>query len=175
MAGFQNDVLIAKNVDFTGVQPTSGKVTVNSQLLIGSTVAPNIRVGALTSTGGTVVITTGAGTINLEALGSVHPWNEVAVPTNAVAYNGYFVTAATTITLPVGVLGNDIQIVDLGAGGGVIIQAQAGDIISIGNVSSSAGGTATSTSDGDAIRMIYNLTTNRWVSVPGSQGIWNLA
>lgn len=67
MAGFDNDVMFANNVDFRGVEPIVGQVTTNGQLLIGSTVAPNIRVGNLTSTGGTITITNGAGTINLEA------------------------------------------------------------------------------------------------------------
>lgn len=70
MPGFDTgSVMYALNVDFTGNSLTSGtaQVTTNGQLLIGSTAAPNIRVGNLTSTGGTVTITNGAGTINLEA------------------------------------------------------------------------------------------------------------
>lgn len=66
--GFDNSVLCAENVNFDpGAPPNAGQVTTNGQLLIGATVAPNIRVGNLTSTGGSVTITNGAGTINLEA------------------------------------------------------------------------------------------------------------
>lgn len=67
MAGFDNDVMYADNVDFTGGSPVTGKVTTNGQLLIGSTASPNIRVGSLTSLDGSVTITTGAGTIDLAA------------------------------------------------------------------------------------------------------------
>lgn len=68
MAGFFNgSILVADNVDFSGGYPPTNGVTTNGQLLIGSTAAPHIRPGSLTSSGGTVTITTGAGTINLEA------------------------------------------------------------------------------------------------------------
>jgi hypothetical protein len=67
MAGFSNSNVFADNVDFSGGFPVTAQVTADGELLIGSTVAPNIRVGTLTSTGGSVTITNGAGTINLEA------------------------------------------------------------------------------------------------------------
>jgi hypothetical protein len=70
MAGFNRDTVYADNVDFTGSVFPTPQVTLNGQLLIGSSVAPNIRVGKLTSTGGTVTITNGNGTINLEIAGS---------------------------------------------------------------------------------------------------------
>lgn len=70
MAGFDNDVMYASNVDFTGGSPVTGKVTTNGQLLIGSTASPNIRVGTLASAGGTITITVGAGTIDLATSGS---------------------------------------------------------------------------------------------------------
>lgn len=71
MAGFFNDILYADNVDFTGNVAVSPQVTADGQLLIGATASPNIRVGSLTSTGGSIDITVGAGTINLETDGSV--------------------------------------------------------------------------------------------------------
>jgi len=71
-SGFRNAVLAADNVDFTGETITTGQVTLDGQLLIGSSTSPNIRVGKLQSVGGTVLITTGHGQINLEA-GSAVP------------------------------------------------------------------------------------------------------
>lgn len=66
-AGFENDVMLASNVNFNpGSPPNVGQVTTNAQLLIGSTAAPNIRVGNLTSTGGTIAATYVAPNINLE-------------------------------------------------------------------------------------------------------------
>lgn len=71
MAGFDNDVVFANNVDFSGGSPVTGKVTTDGQLLIGATASPNIRVGNITSTGSTITVTNGAGTINLESGGAV--------------------------------------------------------------------------------------------------------
>lgn len=67
MAGFDNGTVFADNVDFRGVKPVVPQVTADGELLIGSTASPNIKVGSLTSTGGTVTVTAGSGTINLEA------------------------------------------------------------------------------------------------------------
>ena len=70
-SGFRNAVLSADNVDFTGAAITTPRVTADGEILIGSAVAPNIRVGNLTSSGGTVVITPGPGTINLESAAAI--------------------------------------------------------------------------------------------------------
>lgn len=66
MAGFRNEVMYGSNVDFSGAAIASPTMVSNGQLLIGSGVSPNIRVGSLTSSGGTIGITNGPGTINLE-------------------------------------------------------------------------------------------------------------
>lgn len=71
MAGFDNDVVFANNVDFTGGFPVVAQVTTDAQLLIGSTAAPNIRVGNLTSTGGSITISYVSPNINIEAGGAV--------------------------------------------------------------------------------------------------------
>ncbi len=63
MAGFSNEVMYANNVNFSGAKTAA--VTTNGQLLIGSTASPNIRVGTLSSSNGTITINNGAGTIDL--------------------------------------------------------------------------------------------------------------
>jgi len=70
MAGFDNEVLYANNVDFSGGFPVTGKVVADGQLLIGSTATPNIKVGTLASSNGTITITNGSGTIDLVASGT---------------------------------------------------------------------------------------------------------
>ena len=65
MAGFDNQVMFASNVDFSGDSSPSAKVTTNGQLLIGSTSAPNIQVGTLSSPRSTLSI--GYSTPNLTA------------------------------------------------------------------------------------------------------------
>lgn len=70
MSGFTNDIVVAENVDFSGGHPVTGKVTSNGQLLIGATVAPNIRVGNLHSSDGSITITNGPGTIDIITSGA---------------------------------------------------------------------------------------------------------
>lgn len=66
MAGFDNEVMYADNVDFSGGTPVTGKVTLNGQILIGSTIAPNIRVATLTPAPGSgITITNGPGSISI--------------------------------------------------------------------------------------------------------------
>ncbi len=56
MAGFVNDIMVAENVDFRNVKPAVGQMTTDGDLLIGSTAAPNIKKGVLTSPDASIVI-----------------------------------------------------------------------------------------------------------------------
>lgn len=68
MSGFDNEVLYADNVDFSGGSPVTGKVTLDGQLLIGSTALPHIRVGTLSSSDGSITITNSSGGINIQSM-----------------------------------------------------------------------------------------------------------
>jgi hypothetical protein len=69
-SGFYNgSVMFADNVRFDGAEQP-GQVTTDGQLLIGSTVAPNIRVSTLTAGSG-ISITNGSGTITIGLAGSL--------------------------------------------------------------------------------------------------------
>jgi len=75
MAGFANDasgqdIVYANNFDFSGNTNVAAQFTTNGQLLIGASSAPFIRVGFLTSSGGTIAWTFGAGTISGDVVGS---------------------------------------------------------------------------------------------------------
>jgi len=112
--GFDGDpiygsVVYAQNVDFSGTSLYEGsaQVTQNGQLLIGASVAPYIRVSTLTSTGGTVTITNGAGTINLES---------VAETATTYQTNSGTATPAAAI---LNVLGGSTGITTTGAGNSV--------------------------------------------------------
>jgi hypothetical protein len=71
MPGFSSitgdeSIMFADNASFDGSE-RDGKLTANGQLWIGAGSSPHVRKGTLTSTGGTVSIVNGPGTINLEA------------------------------------------------------------------------------------------------------------
>ena len=59
-------IMFADNVSFDGTQ-RGGLVTTDGQLLIGSSVAPYLKPARLTSNAGTVIITNGHNSINLES------------------------------------------------------------------------------------------------------------
>ena len=80
MAGFKSDTVYADNVDFTGSTQPTPQVLLNGQLLIGATVAPNIRVGTLTAGPG-INITPGAGTITIGLTGGGTGIDSIAVDT----------------------------------------------------------------------------------------------
>lgn len=121
MAGFNGTTMFADNVDFSGSATPAPQITADGQLLIGSTAAPNIRPGTITSTGGTIDVTYSLPNINLEVDASVIGVLEVnlqtgttpIVPTaGAITFNGSVVaagsvpvqtdgTAADTMTLEI--------------------------------------------------------------------------
>lgn len=72
MAGFDNDVMYATNVDFSGSTTPAATVLLDGQLLIGATASPNIRVNTLTAGAG-ITITNGTGSITIAASGGLTP------------------------------------------------------------------------------------------------------
>lgn len=68
MPGFSDKVMYADNVRFDGTD-YPGQVTTDGQLLIGATVAPNIRVGTL-GAGSNMAVTPGAGTLSVATVTS---------------------------------------------------------------------------------------------------------
>lgn len=104
MAGFNRDTMYADNVDFTGSTQPSAQVTADGQLLIGSGVAPNIRVATLTAGTG-VSITNGAGSITIGLSGAGQAVDSIGVQTGTnpiaptvaglVTINGAVVAAGT--------------------------------------------------------------------------------
>lgn len=101
MAGFDNDVLYADNVDFTGNNLVTGQVTQNGQLLVGSAVAPKIRAYTPTGSNG-IVINTGAGTIDFtlsSVPNSALQNSSITISTGAGLSGGGVVTLGGGITL----------------------------------------------------------------------------
>lgn len=73
MPGFSSitgdeSILNVDNASFDGTE-RGGKMTTDGQLWIGSTVAPHVRRGNITSTSGTITVSNGSGFINLEIAG----------------------------------------------------------------------------------------------------------
>lgn len=109
MGGFANDslgnsIVWADNIDFSQNVIPSRSITANGQLLIGSTAAPNIRTGTLTSPGGTITIGYSSPNITIDLVGGSAAIEKIAVQTGTtpivplagvVTFNGATVAAGT--------------------------------------------------------------------------------
>lgn len=101
-------------------------------------------------------------------------WSETSGTFNAVSGNGYSLIGASTATLPTSPsIGNTI-IFQVDTASSVIISANTGQIIRLGNQSSSTAGTLTNSSIGDGITVTYSSTNSAWI-VRAVQGDWTLA
>jgi hypothetical protein len=149
-------------------------VATNGQILIGSTGTTPV-LGAITSTGGTVAVSNGAGTINLEVTGFGLSWSSVAIATAAVVGNGYFVSSAAQITLPGAPANGSVVSVYCAGTGGTTVICQGGDQIQMSSqVTAVNGNIATvSTPIGYTVTLVYNSSINDWcaISVNGSWSI----
>jgi hypothetical protein len=124
-------------------------------------------------TAGNLLVSTGSGWQSGSA--SVFPqMNDISTNTAASVNNGYNATAALTITLPLSPSQSDsIQIVCSHAGP-IVVTANTGQTIKVGNATSSSAGTATNTAIGDVLTLRYLSASTTW-RVVSSMGNWNLA
>jgi hypothetical protein len=155
----------------------STALATNGQVLIGSTGAAPVW-AAITSTGSTVSVTNGAGSIDLEVITSGIAWSREAGAAVAASDNHGYVNVnagLTTITLPAtSVLGTTIEILGEGAGGWTIAQ-NAGQNIQYGNVSTTigAGGSLSSSNRYDTVTLKCRVANTTW-SVVSSVGVLNV-
>jgi len=140
----------------TGVPVLSGTMT-NGQMIIGSTGATPTA-GTITSTGGTITVSAGAGTLNLEVVGGGFTWTDVTSATQAMSVENGYITdrgAGVVYTLPAtAALGSEIIV--MGKLGLTTITPNANQQILISSASGTVGvtGTAVGTNVGDCITLI---------------------
>lgn len=136
--------------------------------------ANNINI--LGGTGINIVGNPGTSTLTVTATAAGFAWSDQAVSFNAAKENGYFITAALTATLPAAPAeGDTIEfIVTTNTAMGFVIQANAGQKITINTMSSSVAGTATNSTSGDAIELIYRTVGTTWWCL-SKEGNWSLA
>ncbi len=120
--------------------------------------------------GGSGTTTTGSGnTITINVVNDGFPWSDQSVSFAALPQNGYFCTAALTVTLPTAslVTGSTI-IIYVDTASAVVIQAGAGQQIEISQTLSSVAGTATSTAQGNIVTLVYRASDTTWHSISSS-------
>ena len=173
MSGFKNDVVVAKNGDFSqagapnATSSESNGLITNGQLWIGSTATnaggTHINVGTLTSPDGSVTIGYSSPNITLTASGGV-TYSDEGGSTTVDVNTGSFATATVTLTTPAtaGLVDGDTLEFVATTANALTIQFAATQVGHIGNVASSAAGTFVSTAIGDAVVLRYQASTNDW-------------
>lgn len=86
---------------------------------------------------------------------------------------GYFVTAATTQTLPAAPSQGDTVKIICDTAGPVVVTANAGQTIRLSSISSSVAGTLTNTAIGDCLDLFYRAATAQWIAL-NAVGNWTI-
>lgn len=141
----------------------------NGQLLIGAT-ASNPAFASLTSSGGTITITPGPNTLNIDTVGGSGglTWNvETGASANMAVNNGYIADNAGTVvlTLPaVAAVGDIIRVTGINNATGWEIAQNAGQTIHFGTMSTTTGvaGTLTSTAIRDSVELVCVVANDDW-------------
>ena len=155
----------ANTADLVGIGPGT-----NGQLIIGST-GVNPVFASLTSSGGTIAFTAGAGSLNLEVVQPIFTWAVTTIDASFVVNKGYIANKAglLTMTLPASAsIGDRIAITGINNATGWKIAQNANQIIHIGtsDTTTGVGGSLASSQTRDSIDMIC--------VVSGASTEWNV-
>lgn len=176
MAGIHNEILYGENMDFREVWPPVGQITQNGQIFIGGAVSPFLGAGFITSLDSSITWTFGQNTIDASVKAStVFQWLDSSGTFTAAANKGYFLTAASTVTLPASPVQGQRQGFEADTTGSVVITANTGQSIRIANSISSVAGTATNALRGDSLILVYRAATSTWFAESNPNGAWLLA
>jgi len=92
-------------------------------------------------------------------------WTDEGTNFNALAQNGYFITATCTATLPASPSqGNQISFTIDAATTTVTITANTGQIIRIGTGVSASAGTAANNARGDSVTLVFRSSDSAWIA-----------
>jgi len=112
----------------------------------------------------------------VQSVGGGFTWNDVAGAFSPLKNNGYFITGTATGTLPASpAQGDTIKFFVDHASQVLTIDAPGTQIIRLGSLVTSAGGTAVSTLQGDSVELVYRAANTAWEAVCGFSGTWVLA
>lgn len=123
--------------------------------------------------GATGTVLTVAGGIPSWAASGVFSWIDTSGSFSPTAGNGYFITGTATANLPASPSqGDTIQFFVDHASQVLTIDAPGTQLIRLGSLVSSAGGTAVSTLQGDSVELVYRASNTCWCAVSGFSGTW---
>jgi hypothetical protein len=147
-----------------------------NQLLAGGTTGIGNVQQIGSGTAGQVLVSAGSSSLpSFQSSSIISSWIVQGSSTTAAASTGYFVNNNTaSITLPTGsATGTTISIYN-DVGLSVVVNAGVAQTIRIAALTSSSGGTATSSAQGDCLTLVFRSDTSTWNTV-SSEGTWVLA
>lgn len=161
-----------QNSTSAGLQNWDGTATASTTAMV----QYNVVVGASASTiqneapgsAGNVLTSNGASSYpTFQALPFTKmPWSDKATSFNAVAQNGYFVTATATATMPSSPSQGDTIAFEVdGVGSLLTVTANTGQIIRIGKAVSASAGTAVNNFQGDSVTFVYRSSDTSWQAI----------
>lgn len=114
---------------------------------------------------------TGSNNMVINVINDGFPWSDQAVSFNAAAQNGYFCTAALTVTLPASTTTGQTIVLFIDTASAVVVQANTGQFIQVGDQISASAGTATSSAQGSTLTIVFRDTDDTWHTI-SSLGTW---
>jgi len=128
-----------------------------------------------TGTSGQVLTSNGSGVApTFQSLSLTSSWTDSSGTFTATANTNYFLSAATTVTLPAAPSqGNFISII-CDTASAVVITANAGQKIRLGTSLSVTAGTCSNTNQGDSIQLIYRAADTTWITFNSPTGGWTV-
>jgi hypothetical protein len=153
--------------------------TAYAPVCAGTTATGNLQVASTgLATAGFVLTSNGAAALpsfQASGGGSAFTWSDKSTSFSAVTQNGYFVTATATATLPTGPVQGDTVKVVANTTDIVTITADAGDLIQLGAILSTSGGSvATTGTSGNSVTLVFNAALSTWYNVDAPQGVWTV-
>jgi len=132
----------------------------------GGTIYPNPSTGNLNIVGSGTISVSGSGH-SLTIAGGGLSWFDNPSSIVMVVNMGYLVKSSSAITLTVpltSAVGDTLEVMWVSGGGGVTIQANAGQILSYADTVTSSGGTLSPTAKGNAIHLICVVASTTWMA-----------
>ena len=150
--------------DGTGANTYALEVQISQA--IASTNATNIGLAAFNSAHFTVDAN---GFVS--SVAGIFTWIDQATGITLAVNTGYFVTAATTQTLPAAPTQGQVVKIVADTTGAVVVTANTGQVIRVGTTVSSTAGSMTSTLQGDSLELVFRAATSTWISI-ANNGVW---
>lgn len=150
-----------------------GVTSVTSAVVAGLATGTGQLVQTTITAGAGITVTPSGGIITIAAPGSGFTWSDQTGSFTAAISNGYFITGASTPTLPASPSEGDTVAFVVDNASTCTITGNTGQKIRLGAALSAAAGTCANNARGDTIELVYRSTGTTWFAT-SSIGTWTI-